>query len=186
MKLTEREAILGVITLAALLLGGAAILAKPRIEQWKSLRTKQADVRAAVDADVRILDERPKWQARYEAVSRKLERLASDKRPDAYWLAIMDRTASANSLNISKRQALEERNMGDVYELPLDCQWEGSLPSLVHFLFDLQSQGVMFDVRQLLVKPTAKDMLRGRFVLYCAYTRERAEPGSAAAGRAEQ
>jgi hypothetical protein len=148
-------------------------VAKPRIEQWRNLRARQAEVRAGLEADQRLIDERPKWQARYGEIGRKLVAIPPDKKTDAYWLSVMDRAATANALNISKRQAMEEKSMGDVYELPIECQWEGSLPALVHFLFDLQSQGAMFDVRQLLIKPTAKDLLRGRFVLYCAYTREK-------------
>ena len=64
--------------------------------------------------------------------------------------------------------------MGDVFELPIEVRdWEGSLEALVGFLFELQSQGAMLDIRHLVMKPNEKKVLRGRFVLYCAYTRER-------------
>jgi hypothetical protein len=63
-----------------------------------------------------------------------------------------------------------------VYELAIDCrEWEATLDPLVRFLFDLQSEGAMFDVRQLMIKPKGKGVLRGRFALYCAYTREASE-----------
>lgn len=173
MKITDREAILGVVAMAALLFGGTAIVAKPRIEQWKTFRAKQAAMRSDIAADRKLIDGGPEWQARYAEISRKLVSVPADKRTDAYWLSIVDRTAAAHSLAISKRQAMEEKSLGDIQELPIECNWDGSLGSLVHFLFDLQSQGAMFDMRQLLVRPTASDMLRGRFVLYCAYTREK-------------
>ena len=74
---------------------------------------------------------------------------------------------------ILKRQVGEEEKHGDVYELPIDCRdWEATLDSLTHFLFDLQAENAMLDVRQLLIRPN-KDAskLRGRFLLNCAYTR---------------
>jgi len=174
MKISDREAILGVATIAAILFGGTAIFAKPRIEQWKGARSGQAAVRADIEADRKLIEGRAEWQARYAEISRKLVSVPADKRTDAYWLSVVDKTAAAHSLAISKRQAMEEKSLGEVQELPIECNWDGSLDSLVRFLFDLQSRGAMFDMRQLLVKPTAKDMLRGRFVLYCAYTREKA------------
>lgn len=173
MKFTQRETFLGMLTVATLMFGITAIISKGRIEQWKTLRSLQAETIAEIEANKKLIAEKQEWQKRYDAISQKLVALPADKKTDSYWLSVMDKTASAHSLNISKRQTLEEKDIGGVYELPIDCQWEGTLSSLVHFLFELQSQGAMFDVRQLLIRPASKDMLRGRFILYCAYTREK-------------
>jgi len=102
-----------------------------------------------------------------------LPTLPAGRNTDVHWLELMDNMASKNGIKIIKRQAGEEKKMGEVYELPVECkEWEGSLDSMSHFLFDMQSEGGMLDIRQLLVKPTGKDVLRGRFTLYCAYMKE--------------
>jgi len=65
--------------------------------------------------------------------------------------------------------------VGDVYEMAIDCkEWDGTLDALVHFLYGLESAGVMLDMRQMFIRPSPVDHshLKGSFVLYCAYMRE--------------
>ena len=105
----------------------------------------------------------------------------ADKQVDTYWLGVMDDAAAGNKLNILKRQVGGEQLVGDVYELAIDCKdWEGTLDALVHFLYSLESTGVMLDMRQMFIRPNPADHahLKGSFVLYCAYMRER--PAAAA------
>jgi len=85
----------------------------------------------------------------------------------------MDSVATRNGFTIARRQTGKEAEVGDVYELPIDCKdWEGSLESLVKFLYDLNREGAMLDVRQLYVRPSNKPgYLKGTFTLYCAYMR---------------
>ncbi|MBM4147835.1 MAG: hypothetical protein FJ224_02155 [Lentisphaerae bacterium] len=173
MKLTRREATLGVATLAVCLFGGTAILARPNLERWKALRSEQRAARETIAEYEGLIAEAPGWQAKFDELSSKLVARPASGRTDVFWLSEIDRVASMHGLNIPRRQALDERAMGEIFELPVECQWEGTLSSLVHFLFDLQTRGVMFDVRQLLVKPVGKDQLRGRFVVHCAYRREK-------------
>jgi len=172
-KLSSREAML-VLTVGAVgIFGGSAMLVKPRIDAWKELQKEQAGILAQIERDSKLVAERDKWMKRLEKLSEMLPQHASDEKMDVHWLSVMDNLASKHGVRISKRQAGEERRQGDVYELPIECKdWEGSLDSVIHFLFDLQSAGAMLDVRQLLVKPKGKGVLRGRFLLYCAYTRE--------------
>jgi hypothetical protein len=51
------------------------------------------------------------------------------------------------------------------------------LDAIVKFLYDLQSQGAMMDVRKLMMKPHGVApqggyLMKGRFSLTCAYTKE--------------
>lgn len=175
MKMSERESVLVVATLAALLLGASMMLAKPKVVEWGEIRTRQAALRAEIARDKALVAEREEWASRFEEVSGMLSRHPATQKMDIYWMSIMDRLAAKHGVTISKRQVGEEKQAGEVYELPIEVkEWEGSLDALVHFLFDLQNEGAMLDVRQLLVKPKAGGILRGRFVLFCAYTRETA------------
>ena len=78
-----------------------------------------------------------------------------------------------------------EKPVGDVFEIAIECkEWEGSLDALVHFLYDLESAGVMLDMRQMFMRPhpTNRGLLRGTFTLHCAYMREK--PAAAVASPA--
>lgn len=174
MKMSARELILGILTFGVVLFGLTALLAKPKIDELKEIIEEQQSVLSSIKVEKRLVEKRESWRKRLDAMSQLLPMEPADKDMDVHWLSVMDRIASKHGVRIKKRMAGEEVQLGDVYELPIECkEWEANLDSLVNFLFDLQSEGAMLDIRQLLVKPKGKGMLKGRFTLYCAYTREK-------------
>lgn len=174
------------MTGAVALFGVSLILAKPVVTRWGALRQEQDRLRADVAEYQELVGKREQWGKRMEELSRMMPQFPTDKKMDIHWLAFMDQTAAKNGLKINKRQHGEEKKIGDVYELPIMVQdWEGTLGALLHFLFDLQSEGAMLDIRQLMIKPKGGGVLRGSFVLYCAYTRER-NPGAGEHGQRKQ
>lgn len=175
MKVTPREIVLTVVTLTAILFGGTAIVARPKFEQWKELRAKQTVVRGEIERDLRLIDVAPSLDQELRDLVELLPLHPAGRNVDAHWLKVMDDIATKNGLNIQKRNSGGEKDLGDVYEFAIECRdWEGTLDSLVRFLFDLQAEGGMFDIRYLWIKPKEKQTLRGHFTLYCAYTREKA------------
>jgi hypothetical protein len=173
--MSSREMMLGVATFSAALVGLTVFIARPRIEELSELRARQADLRGRIEADNRLLGQRGDWERKMVEMRELLSVQPAGKNVDVHWLSVMDTIAAKHGVRISTRQAGEERKEGDVYELPIECkEWQGTLESLVYFLFELQSEGAMLDVRQLVVRPGEKGQgqLRGRFTLYCAYTRE--------------
>lgn len=181
-KLSSREWLLALATGSVILWGGSGILLKPKFEQWKDLRVQQERVQAEIEECRKWIGEREAWTAKSEEVSRLLPRHPKGARTDVYWLSKMDNLATQHGLTISKRQAGEEKNLGDLYELPIECnEWEGDTDAIVRFLFDLQAEGGMFDVRHLLIKQKEPGRLRGRFVLSCAYTKDEEAKQTAAA-----
>lgn len=172
MSMSARELLLLIITLGVALFGITAALARPKIDEWKAVRQAQATLREEMTQDQHLLDTREQWNRKFDELKAYLPQYAMDKRMDAHWLSVMDSLAAKHGVSITKRQVGEELRVGDIYELPIEVRdWSGSLETIVHFLFDLQVQGAMLDVRQLLMKPNEQKVLRGRFVLYCAYTR---------------
>ncbi len=178
MKMSMREILLGLITLAVALFGGTGLLARSHFQDWKDLRTEEASLLHRISLEQRLVDQRDTWADKLSQMSQLLPVEPRDRDMDVHWLSVMDRAARKHGVTINKRLAREETQMGDIYELPIECkEWEGDLDSLVHFLFELQSESAMLDIRQLLIKPKPKapGVLRGRFTLYCAYTREKEE-----------
>jgi hypothetical protein len=161
-----------VATGTAALFGGSVMLARPKIQEWKILNRRRMEILESIDKERVLIDRGDGWAKRLSALSSMLPQFPADKKMDIHWLAYMDTLATKHDVKIARRQAGEEKKMGDVYELPIECKdWEGELEPIVRFLFDLQSEGAMLDMRQLLVKPKAGRLLRGRFSLFCAYTR---------------
>ncbi len=174
MKMSARELVLAVLTIGVVLFGLTALLAKPKIDELKEVNAQRQNIINSIKIEKRLVEKRDYWEQRLAEMSQLLPMEAADKDMDVHWLSVMDRIASKHNVKISKRMAGEEVQQGDVYEMPIECkEWEADLESLVNFLFELQSEGAMLDIRQLLVKPKGKGKLKGRFTLYCAYTREK-------------
>ena len=172
MKATEREVVLLIATVTVALFGVTSFLARPKLAEWKQIRDDQQIARASIERAERMLGSKERWEGDFAELSQQLPHHPEDRRMDIHWLSFMDKLASSHEVKILRRQAGEEKRLGDVYEMPIECrEWEGSLDAMVHFLYALHEEGAMLDVRQLYVKPKNEKVLRGRFTLYCAYTK---------------
>ena len=58
MKVSGRESVLLLATIAALLFGVTVMKARDRIEVWKGLRVQQADLRDSIARDLELADAR--------------------------------------------------------------------------------------------------------------------------------
>ena len=173
MKMAPREIVLGMVTLSVALFAVSIGMAKPRIEKWKAMSVEKDALARKIEASAKLVAEKGKWAGEVEGLNKMLPSFPVGKEVDVHWLSVIEQVASNNGLKLIKRQKGDEKQVGDVYELPIECrEWQANLDSLVRFLFDLQNQGAMLDVRQLLVEPKGKGVLGGRFVLYCAFTRD--------------
>ncbi|MFZ4397250.1 MAG: hypothetical protein ACOYOU_16665 [Kiritimatiellia bacterium] len=179
MTMSGRERAIGAITLMVVLYGVLGLLAKGRLEAWRSKRGEFRQACILLDQQRKLIAQRPLWQKNYAGVQALMPVFPADKPVDTHWLGVMDNAATGNQLNILKRQVGTEQLVGDVYEMAIDCrEWEGSLDALVHFLYGLESAGVMLDMREMYIRPSPADhsRLKGSFKLYCAYMRERPVP----------
>ena len=177
MKMAPREIALGIATLGVGLFALTLSMAKPKIDQWKELRGQCSQLKQLIASNQQLIQAKDVWAKKLAGQGEQLQSFPADRQMDVYWLSTMDRIAAANNVTITKRQAGEVTQDGNVYELPIECkEWSADLPSLVRFLFELQNQGAMLDIRLLNIKPHKEGQLRGRFELYCAYTKDEATP----------
>jgi hypothetical protein len=181
MRISDRELTLAVVSGAAVLIGVTILGARPFLVEARELRERQVTLRQDMEQDRTLAADKDRWMKEMDGLKGMLARFPAEQRMDVHWLSVMDRKAAQHSVSIVRRKAGEEKPAGEVFELPIECSdWEGSLDSLVHFLFELQSEGAMFDVRQLTVKPKGRNLFRGGFSLSCAYVKEGAKATSAA------
>jgi len=171
--ISPREKNMLLITAVVVLYAFAGLSFKKQVANWKTAEKVYIAAQKKCQEEKALIAAREEWVARYEKMRELMPVFPYEKDVDTHWLNIMDTAATRNGLSIARRQTNKEAEVGDVYELPIDCKdWEGTLESLVRFLFDLNQAGAMLDVRQLYVRPSNKPgLLKGSFTLYCAYMR---------------
>lgn len=188
---TSKEKNLLLVAVVLVLYAAAALSFKKQVANWKAARRVYETAQKKLQDERDLIAAREEWAAKYGQMRNLMPVFPYEKDVDTHWLNIMDSAATRNGVAISRRQTSKEEEVGDVYELPIDCKdWEGSLEALVKFLYDLQQEGAMLDVRQLYVRPSNKPgYLKGSFALYCAYMRgdvakapAQTAPAQAAAG----
>jgi len=176
MTISGREKAMAAITVMIILFGVLGLTAKGRLDTWRLKREDYRQVVRRMAQEQALMGQRALWEKQYSGMKDLMPLFPADKPVDTYWLGVMDKAATKNGLSIAKRQVGPEKLVGDVYEIAIECkEWEGSLDALVHFLYDLESEGVMLDMRQAFMRPhpTNHGLLRGTFTLYCAYMREK-------------
>lgn len=186
MNLSTREAVLGVATLAVGLgaltwWGGGA-----KLKTWHELTRARETLQSKMTIAGKLMARRPQVEARLTELLKDLPRHAPEKDVTAELLKTLETTASENNLTLTRREPEKERAAGELYEVAINCNWEGSLDSLVRFLFAIQSRGAVIDVRQLQVSPARSggSGLSGNFTVACAYTRTRPAQAASSAGTA--
>ena len=175
MKITQREMILGVVTLAAVLGGTTWYIVDSKVDEWKSkagtIEKAEQQIRhyqAAIKMQENWLDELNTLQAGLRVFD------LSQRNASPELMKTIKEISSKHELDITRSQPHAEKPTGDLFELGINCTWQGTLDSMVGFLAELQQQGVNYDVRQLNVTPVGKNTgkLKGNMVIHCAYTRK--------------
>jgi len=177
MNMTPREARLAMITLVALLIGVTYWIGQPRLESWQRSRAEVDTLLMRKQMAMRLLDQGAELDERLGALRERLPRHPMGTDVTAHLLRNLQQIADQHGLMLLRREPEPERQIGDLYELAISCTWEGELPALVRFLYALQAQGAMVDVRQLTVTPVQgqAERLRGNVTVDYAYSRGTAE-----------
>ncbi len=182
MKLSPREAALAWITGVVVVLGATFWFLGPQWQAMQDVRKTLAALRLRKQEAELLLGRRPEINARLETIRGQLPTHPPGKDVTAEFLRLLERVAQQNNVVLLRREAEPERHTGDIHEVSINCNWEGTLESLARFLYALQTQGAMLDVRQLTASPIpgAGLRLKGTFTVDFAYTRatQAAEPPS--------
>ena len=181
MKLSRREYALALATLVAVL---AAITLTVGTAQWKILmdarKQREALVASRLAYELRI-ERKPQLQRRVDELWGAIPVYPADLDVSADLLRQIESLASQNQLTLTRREPEKERNVGNLTEVSIHASWEGGLDPLTRFLYAVQNQGAMFDIRQLTINPPkgSNAVLSGTFTVDCAYTRKAVGGGTA-------
>ena len=174
MKITQREMILGVVALAAILTGGTWYAIDSKVDEWKAKATEIEETQQQIHHYEAAIKMQENWLGELNELQSNLRVFATGKRsvsPDL--MKTIKGISNKHGLDITRTQPYTEKPTGDLFELGINCTWNGTLKAMVGFLAELQQQGVRYDVRQLNITPVGKgtNKLKGNMVIHCAYTR---------------
>lgn len=171
MKISKRETLLGLFALTATLFGLTYWLAGSRIEAQRQMKADKIRLLHQIEVHKRILSGKDSWYKRLEELQAQLPVYDAKTAITAELPKTIKRMADERGLDLTRTQTEREKQVGTLYELGISCTWEGTLDALVRFLYDLQSQGIRFDVLQLNAQPDAQRdrILKGSMTINCAY-----------------
>lgn len=174
MKISKREMMIGVVTLATLLIGLTYWMAGTKIDAQRKLTKEKERLTRQIKLHKRILEEKEGWTGRLEDLQAQLPVYDAKTSITAELLKEIKHIADKHGVDLLRTQPYREEQIGTLFELGVSCNWEGRLDELIHFLYDLQSQGLRFDVRQINITPDAKreGILKGSVIIDCAYRKE--------------
>jgi len=175
MKISQREIILGVCTLAAVLGGSTWYMVDSKVDVWKSKATEIEKLQQQYSLHQKAIKMQESWLGELNALQSKLPVFDTKKRSVSPELMKTIKTISnKHRVDILKNSPYPEKKIGYLYELGINITWQGTLNSMVNFLAEIQQHGVRYDVRTLTVTPVGKNTgkLKGNMVIQCAYLRK--------------
>ncbi|MCA1810156.1 MAG: hypothetical protein ABR497_00120 [Kiritimatiellia bacterium] len=183
MKFSSRELHLTWITGLAALLALTYWMAQPRLEAWLQLREYQQALRDQIMQAERLVAQREEWNGRLRQLHTDITRHPPDRDLSADYLRKLEQLARASNLTLLQRRAQAEKQFGDLFELVIDCTWEGDLEALVRFIFSLETEETVMDMDELTVSLVsgAQGRLKGNFSIICIYARQAPDSQPAAA-----
>jgi Tfp pilus assembly protein PilO len=174
MKISEREMILGVATLACVLVGVTWYTANGKVAEWKEKKDEIASVQRQIREHKAAISKQDDWSGELALLEQELLAFDINQRSvSPELMKTINTLADKYALQITRTTPSGEKPTGDLYELSINCQWQGRLESLVAFLADLQQEGIRYDVRTLNILPRGNNtgLLSGSMIIDCAFTR---------------
>lgn len=177
MRISSREVLMAWLTGVAVLAGLTFWFVEPRWERFSYMSRQIEVAQRKMERDRQLIDSRDQWDDRMQGLRRSLTKYPRQRDLTAEYLKLIERLAKENNLTLVQRRPDREKTQGGLYELSINCTWEGDLDALVRFLYTLDQQDVTMNVEELSVStvPGKKEQLRGSFTLICAYTRDDTE-----------
>lgn len=175
MKISQREMTLGVATLASLLIGVTWYVIDGEMAEHKAKKVEIERLENQMRLDNRRIKMQDDWISELNSLQKDLRVFdVKQKNVSPDLMKTVNAIATKHGLNITRNQPRPEKPTDDLFEMAINCPWEGELGALVGFLAELQQQGVRYDIRSLNIVPVGKNSgrLKGSMLIHCAYTKK--------------
>jgi hypothetical protein len=181
MTLNTREWNLLVATVLVILLGSTWMLGGDKLTEWRELRDSRANLELQKRRHESKIGRKDDLMRRLDVVKLVLPQhgLKQDLKSD--FMQRIQNLADKSLVTVEKLDSDNEKAVGDsgLFKMAVKVNWKGALKELVPFLYDLQSQGAVMDVRDLSVKSDNTGMLKGTLAVDFAYSRSDSMPAPA-------
>ncbi len=148
MAINKRERRLLITTITLVVLGVNYFLATQLIAKWRPLRAQVASKRRELEGMQAMIAHKAEWQKSFDDLKHNLKQGQTFESANDVSKKIQEVGGDAGILIQSSRPLKEESK--DVYrELPVQCQFEADVASLVTFLWGLQSASGFMTVETL-------------------------------------
>jgi Tfp pilus assembly protein PilO len=156
------------------LIGITYWILEPRWKKWEERQEEMKLLRERMQVTAHLLEQKDKWEEKFVRLRDELPRYPAGRQVTAELLKNIEQTARRHNLTLLRREPEKPEDMGDLYEVAIHCTWDSELEPLTHFLYAIQIQGAILDIRNLSVTPMkgAPGRLKGSFTVDCAFTRE--------------
>ena len=174
MTFSRKENTIVVLVLIIVLLGLSYLIGMPLQEEWERAGRLREKTIIANGVARELIAQRGDWEGKLTALRGRLPKYRPDQPVTAELLKTIKRTADEYQISISRMEPDKEQKVGDLSEVAIDCMWDGTLDSIVRFLYAVQGQGAILDIRQLTISPAqgVAGRLKGNFTVFCAFSRE--------------
>ncbi|MBP7274642.1 MAG: hypothetical protein KBA51_00390 [Kiritimatiellae bacterium] len=187
MNISPREVALAAVTIT---LGLGAVtwqfVAGQRAELDR-IRTNKEELVERQKAAATLQAQGPGAEGRLRALLRQVPAHPPQRDVRADVMQIVENVAIQSGLTLISRRADREQSAGltpgeqsagntprpdEIMMVEVTGSWRGSLEAIVRFLYQVQTQGLLLDVRKLDILPARSGGgLSGDFTVACAYTR---------------
>lgn len=177
MKISRRELLILILTVFTALFGLTYWLGGSKITEHRALMEEKETLLRQIKLHQRIIKEQGSWTNRLAELQAQLPFYDPRVSVTGEILKNIKAMADRTGIDLTKSRADREKRVGSLFELSVICDWEGELEELTRFLYQINEQGLRFDVRELSVRPDAKraNILRGDLIIDCAYRRSAEE-----------
>ncbi len=164
----------GIFILYALTVGFWFLKSGSRTSARNVLKKEQTTTKKEVD----LISKSSYWEGEYQAEVNRIPELEAGEEAETKWWRRVTEIASANNLKIqgkkteSSKPSEDDEPAESMERIVFDVDWEGSMDTLVKFLYALRdSEKGLFDVQTLDFKPIAKrqGFLKGKMKIVCMY-----------------
>jgi hypothetical protein len=178
MTLNTREWNLLVATVLVILIGSTWMLGGDKLTEWQELRDSRANLELQKRRHESKIGRKDDLMRRLDVVKLVLPQhgLKQDLKSD--FMQRIQNLADKSLVTVEKLDSDNEKSVGDsgLFKMAVKVNWKGALKELVPFLYDLQSQGAVMDVRDLSVKSDSSGQLKGNLAVDFAYSRSDSAP----------
>lgn len=175
MNISQREISLSIITLAIILIGSGWYIVDSRKDHWEEMAQEKSALEQQINVHQNAIQLQINWMDQLEDLQEQLPVFSTDQASVAPELVkTIKQIAVRHGVEILRTTPYKETPTGDLFEVGINCTWEGPLKALIEFLTDLQQQGVRYDARSLNISPAGNNTtnLRGNMIIHCAFIRQ--------------